>query len=56
MFANILRNWFTSVLGGIVGIPEIIAGIQAGDVVMILKGLAMFLMGLAAKDSNVSGK
>lgn len=47
-----LLNWFTTLAGGLAGVPEIIEGVTAHDYMKIMKGVALLLLGLVAKDAG----
>jgi len=51
-----MKNWMTSAGGLTVGLPMIIDGISTKNWMMVLAGIGAILTGLAAKDSNVTGK
>lgn len=48
-------NWKTTLGGAAAGVPVIIDGIQNGEWKVILLGVGTFLVGLFAKDHNVTG-
>jgi len=55
-FKQLLKNATTSVattlLGSIIGLPQIIEGISTNNVDKIIIGFATFLLGLFAKENN----
>lgn len=57
MIQSIIKNWLTSVFGGVAGVPLIVAGFAANpdDWNMIIAGIGAFIVGLAAKQANVTG-
>lgn len=50
-----LVNWRTSAIGVIGAIPQIVEGITSKNWAMLATGICTLLMGLCAKDSNVTG-
>ena len=50
-----MKNWKTSVLGAVGGLPMIIQGVINQDWAMVITGVASVLLGFFAKDSNVTG-
>ena len=48
LLQNAIGDLFTSILGGMAGLPELISGVQTHDAVQICKGLGMLLLGLVA--------
>lgn len=50
-----LRNWVTTVLGGIAGSALVLAGIEKHDWWLIIGGIALALAGAAAKDARRGG-
>lgn len=55
MIANILKNWKTSLLGSIGGITLLLKGLATSDTTLVITGISTMLMGLLAKDGNVTG-
>jgi hypothetical protein len=57
MLRSIFTNWLTSILGTVAGVPQIIAGITSKPInwQLVITGIGTFVMGLAAKDANVTG-
>lgn len=49
------KNWKTSLVGCGTGIPAIIEGITTHNWMLVLTGIGTLLLGLSAKDSNVTG-
>lgn len=49
-FQSVFGSWLTSLLGSIAGIPEMIEGYSNHDGTAFIKGLGMFLLGLAARN------
>jgi hypothetical protein len=49
---KIFTNFKTTFFGSIAGLPLIVEGIQAKDVVKIISGLSVLFLGLVAKDHN----
>lgn len=52
LFKNLFSSLFTSTVGAIAGIPEIITGVQTHDSVLIIKGIALVLLGFAANEKG----
>lgn len=52
---NIFRNIKTTLFGTIAGLPTIVEGVQTHSISHILAGLGALLLGLFAKDHDVSG-
>lgn len=52
MFKRIIKNFKTSILGSIAGVPQIISGLSTKNYVEVFTGIATLLMGLAAKDAE----
>ena len=50
-----MKNWKTTVMGSVAGLPQIITGIISKDWGSVITGVATILMGIFAKDSNVTG-
>ena len=53
---NIFRNLKTTLFGSVAGIPTIIEGVEQKNILHILAGLGALLLGLFAKDHDVTGK
>jgi hypothetical protein len=51
----IFKNWKTSTTGIIGAIPQIATGIQTKNWSLVISGVATILMGLCAKDGDVTG-
>lgn len=51
-FKEALKSIYTSVLGTIAGLPQIVNGIATKDLAQVLTGAATVLIGLAAKDAH----
>jgi len=49
---HILQNIKTTILGAFAGLPIFITGVKTHDFNTAFSGLATFLLGLFAKDSN----
>jgi hypothetical protein len=49
---RILKNFKTSIAGSIAGLPVIIEGINQGNIIQIISGIGMLIVGLLAKDSD----
>ena len=49
------KSWFTSVAGGIVGLPQIVQALSGEPInyQLLITGVGSLLLGLAAKDSDV---
>lgn len=45
-------NIKTTLFGCFAGLPQIVAGVKTGDIMMIVTGASTLLMGLFAKDYN----
>lgn len=54
---QVLINWLTSIAGTVAGVPQIIEGwtSQPKNWGKIITGIATVIIGLSAKDSNVTG-
>ena len=54
---SIIVNWLTSALGALAGAPMIIEGLTSTPInwSKVLEGVAAILLGLSAKDANVTG-
>lgn len=52
LIKNATQSITTSILGGIIGLPELIQGINENNGQKIIVGLATFLLGLFAKENN----
>lgn len=52
---NIFRNIKTTLFGSVAGIPTIIEGVQQKNLIHILAGLGALLLGLFAKDHDITG-
>lgn len=50
-----LTNWKTSAVGVIGAIPQIVEGIQTKNWAQVATGICTLLLGLFAKDQNVTG-
>jgi len=50
-----MKNWKTSLLGSLAGLPMIIEGAISKDWGKVITGVAAILLGLFAKDANVTG-
>lgn len=50
-----ITNWKTSAAGAIGGIPQIVEGISTKNWTILASGICTLLMGLCAKDSQVTG-
>lgn len=53
---NIFRNLKTTLFGSVAGIPTIIEGVEQKNILHILAGIGALLLGLFAKDHDVTGK
>lgn len=53
---NIFRNLKTTLFGSVAGIPAIIEGVEQKNILHILAGIGALLLGLFAKDHDVTGK
>jgi hypothetical protein len=51
---RILKNFKTSIAGSIAGLPVIIEGINQGNIIQIISGIGMLIVGLLAKDSDTT--
>jgi len=51
IMTNALQSYITSAMGAIAGIPEMITGYNQHDVGTFVKGVALFLLGLVAKEN-----
>lgn len=49
------KNWKTSLGGCVTAVPQIIEGITTHNWMLVLTGIGSLLLGLTAKDSNVTG-
>ena len=49
---TILKNIKTSIAGSIAGLPVIINGIAQKDILQVISGLGMLIVGLLAKDAH----
>lgn len=56
--AAFLKNWLTTLFGGVPGLGLIIMGAMANpiDWTKIMEGVGLLLTGAAAKDFNVTGR
>ena len=47
-------NWFTSIAGGVAGLPQIIEGYTSvpKNWMLIISGIATLILGLCAKDAD----
>jgi hypothetical protein len=52
MFKSILKNFVTTIIGTVTGLPVIYNGIQTHNKETIITGIGMFLIGLFSKDHN----
>lgn len=50
-----MKNWKTTVAGSVVALPQIITGAINKDWATVIQGLATLLLGIFAKDNNVTG-
>ena len=50
-----MKNWKTSVVGAAAALPQVIEGATTKNWSMLITGIATLLLGLFAKDSNVTG-
>ena len=55
MMRRILKNWKTSLVGIVSGLPLLVEGIIVGDPVKITTALGAIFIGLLAKDSDKEG-
>jgi uncharacterized membrane protein HdeD (DUF308 family) len=57
MIKAMLLNWFTSLFGGVAGVAQVIEGLTSvpKNWALVVSGLATIILGLTAKDSNVTG-
>ena len=51
----VLKNWKTSATGIIGAVPQIVTGVQTKNWGLLISGIATVLMGLFAKDGDVTG-
>jgi len=49
-----LKNWFTTLFGGIAGVPQIFEGLTTKPInwTLVITGIGTLLLGLTAKDFN----
>ena len=52
LLKNAVGDVLTSILGSMAGLPELIAGIQAHDATMIIKGAGLLLLGLVSNTNE----
>jgi len=52
---NIFRNIKTTLFGCITGLPTIVEGAKTHNLTHIIAGIGALLLGLFAKDSDVTG-
>jgi hypothetical protein len=50
---RILKNFKTSIAGSIAGLPVILEGINQRNIIQIISGIGMLIVGFLAKDSDV---
>ncbi|HIJ95796.1 MAG TPA: hypothetical protein HPP94_08695 [Desulfuromonadales bacterium] len=50
-----MKNWKTSLAGALGGLPQIITGIVNNDWAAAGSGITLLLVGLLAKDHDVTG-
>jgi hypothetical protein len=52
-----MKNWLTSLFGGIAGVPQIVEGAMSKPVnwALIISGISTVILGLVAKDYNTTG-
>lgn len=50
-----LKNWKTSIMGALAGLPYIFDGVIKQDATIITQGIGLLLLGIFAKDGNVTG-
>jgi hypothetical protein len=52
-----MKNWLTSLFGGIAGVPQIVEGAMSKPVnwALIISGISTVILGLVAKDYNTGG-
>lgn len=49
---KLIKNIKTTIVGAFAGLPVLLIGIKTHDVVKIIEGAGIFLVGLFAKDHN----
>lgn len=54
MLKNIFKSWKTSSVGLVGSIPQLMTAFQTGDKGALITGIATLLMGLLAKDHDVT--
>lgn len=50
-----MKNWKTTLIGFVAGLPQIVTCVLAGDYKGALLGAGVLLIGLLAKDAGVTG-
>ncbi len=57
MWNSILKNWLTSLFGTVAGVPQIVEGLTSvpKNWTLVITGLATLILGLAAKQANITG-
>lgn len=51
---RIIQNFKTSIAGSIAGLPVIIEGINQKNIIQIISGIGMLIVGLLAKDAHTT--
>lgn len=51
-----LKNWLTTLLGSVAGVPIILEGLDTSDWKLVLAGVGAMLVGLFARDANKSSE
>jgi hypothetical protein len=53
----IMKNWLTTLFGGVAGVPQIIEGLMSKPInwSLVITGVSTILLGLVAKDYNTTG-
>jgi hypothetical protein len=51
---RILKNFKTSIAGSIAGLPVILEGINQKNIIQIISGIGMLIVGLLAKDAHTT--
>lgn len=52
---NFSNNWKTTATGIVAGLPQVVNGVQSENWTSVITGICTILLGIFAKDHNVTG-